>query len=172
MSWCRKQRLIETNPCAELERDEKPKRGRPRGHVPSLDELRAIWTAVESESTAVRDLIRFLILVPLRRTEAASLVWREVDLARAWITIPAARMKAGDEHKLPLSPEALAILSSRRGDAEPRPDAFVFPASMSNGAFDSWHRLPERVPVMTQWARMIAGVEAAQPNVVPLHAAR
>ena len=36
---------------------------RSRDHVPSLDELRAVWNAVENEPQ--RDLVRFLLLVPL-----------------------------------------------------------------------------------------------------------
>ena len=35
LSWCRKQRLIEHNPCDDLDRDERPKPGRARDHVPS-----------------------------------------------------------------------------------------------------------------------------------------
>ena len=50
--------------------------------------------------------------------------WDEFDLAERLWTVPAERMKAGKEHRVPLSDAALAILEdlqkSRRGD-------YVFP---------------------------------------------
>ena len=58
-------------------------------------------------------LIRFLLLVPLRREEAQGLLWSEVDLDEKRITIRAERMKSRQPHSLPLSEPALAILSER-----------------------------------------------------------
>jgi integrase len=48
--------------------------------------------------------------------------WAEIDLAAKLWTIPAERMKAGKEHRVPLSDAAMGILTSmvRKGD-------FVFP---------------------------------------------
>jgi integrase len=144
LSWCRRQGLIEQNPCASLERDEKPKPGRPRDHAPSIGELERVWTAVESEAAHVRDLVWFLLLTPLRLNEAAGLRWSEVDAQRGWIKIAAHRMKNGEAHELPLSPEALAIVMSRRGAGEPEGDALLFPSS-SGKPFDGWTRLMRRV---------------------------
>ena len=67
--------------------------------------------------------------------------WNEIDLLDKTWTVPAARMKAHREHRVPLSPRALAILdemqAARDGDAS---DAFVFPGGkagkpLSNMAF-------------------------------------
>ena len=79
LRWCRKQGLIERNPCEDLDRDERPKPAR-RDHVPTIKTLRAVWTAVEGEPQ--RDLIRLLLLTALRRNEVAGLRWSEVDLER------------------------------------------------------------------------------------------
>ena len=43
LNWCRKQGLIETNPCDALDRSDRPKPGAARDHVPSIATLRAIW---------------------------------------------------------------------------------------------------------------------------------
>jgi integrase len=52
----------------------------------------------------------FTILVAGRRSEVAGARWAEVDLEqRVWV-VPAARMKAGKEHRVPLSDAALDIL--------------------------------------------------------------
>ena len=76
--WCRKQSLIETNPCDALDRHDRPRPSKAREHVPSIETLQAVWHAVEDEWA--RDLVRFLLLLPLRRREAAGLTWSEVDL--------------------------------------------------------------------------------------------
>jgi integrase len=137
LSWCKKQRLIEHNPCDDLDRNERPKPGKARDHVPSLKELRAIWTAAEDE--AQRDLIRFLLLAPLRRDEGAGLLWSEVDLDKGRILIGADRMKNREAHELPLAPQAIAILKSRAPNA-----GLVFPSG-EDKPYDGWTRLIARI---------------------------
>ena len=63
------------------------------------------------KSVAARAL-EFAILTGVRRDEAREAVWSEIDLnAKCW-TIPAERMKAGQEHRVPLSPEAIKGLKA------------------------------------------------------------
>jgi integrase len=50
----------------------------------------------------MRDLVRFLLLIPLRRDEAAGLRWSEVDLDRRLLLIDAERTKNRETHELPL----------------------------------------------------------------------
>ncbi len=78
----------------------------------------------------------FLILTAARSGEVLGAKWQEIDLAAKVWTIPAERMKAGREHRIPLSARAVAIIkemqAGRQGD-------FVFPdptgkKHMSNGA--------------------------------------
>ena len=123
LSWCVKQGLVETNACAALDRDEKPRGASARDHVPSLDELSAVWTAVEAE--AQRDLIRFMLLVPLRRDEAAGLAWSEIDLQLRRIRIPVERTKNDQVHELPLSAPAITMLLARKPTAK---GELVFPS--------------------------------------------
>ena len=82
--------------CDLLERDERPKPGKPRSNVPSLEELRAVWAAVESESANPRDVVRLLLLTACRRDEIVELPWREVDFVNRRLVIPGERMKNGE----------------------------------------------------------------------------
>jgi integrase len=135
--WSRKQGLLEINPCDALDRSDRPKPGKARAHVPELATLRGVWAAVEAEPAHVRDLIRFLLLVPLRRSEASELTWSEVDFDRQppRLVIGGARMKNGEMHELPLSGAAIALLKGRSGTEGPHgPDgpaasALVFPTT-------------------------------------------
>lgn len=76
---------------------------------------------------AVRDgmaarALEFLILTAARTGEVIGARWDEIDLkAKLW-TVPASRMKAKKEHRVPLTDQALKILK-----ALPREADFVFP---------------------------------------------
>lgn len=54
--------------------------------------------------------LEFVILTAARTDEAIAATWQEVDLEKRIWTKPAARMKAGKEHRVPLSDRAIAIL--------------------------------------------------------------
>ncbi|WP_348983120.1 tyrosine-type recombinase/integrase [Devosia sp. 1566] len=54
--------------------------------------------------------LRFLTLTAGRTGEVMGAKWAEIDLARKVWTVPAERMKAGREHRVPLSGPALTIL--------------------------------------------------------------
>lgn len=62
------------------------------------------------------------ILTATRPGEAAGAQWAEFDLGGAVWTIPADRMKAGKEHRIPLSPPVVKLLKTL-----PRGDRNVFP---------------------------------------------
>lgn len=137
--WMAEEGLIDANPCDGLPRRQRPKPSKARDHVPSLAELKAVWAAVEDEPPNVRDLVRLLLLIPLRRDEAAGLRWSEVDLNRARILIAAERMKNGEAHELPLAEQALAILTARK-PANAKGSDLIFPTSEST-AYTGWTRL-------------------------------
>jgi integrase len=70
--------------------------------------------------------LQFLILTTARTSEVVNATWGEIDLDVAVWTIPADRMKAGREHRVPLSRLAVALLREldkhRIGD-------FIFPSA-------------------------------------------
>jgi len=90
----------------------------PYGELPAfVSELRA------RQATAALAL-EFAILTAARSGEVLGARWDEFDLDRAIWTIPAARMKAGREHRVPLSKRALKIANAMH---EARNGAFIFP---------------------------------------------
>jgi integrase len=56
--------------------------------------------------------LEFLILTAARSGEVLGARWDEIDFAGKIWTIPASRMKAAKEHRVPLSARALAILET------------------------------------------------------------
>ena len=71
----------------------------------------------EMDGTASRAL-EFLTLTAVRSGEVRGMLWDEVDLkAKIW-TIPAERMKAKREHRVPLSPIAIEILKNMKREAK------------------------------------------------------
>jgi integrase len=68
--------------------------------------------------------LEFLILTAGRSGEARGARWDEIDLTQRVWKIPAQRMKAGHEHRVPLSEPAIAVL---RAMAQLGTDGFVFP---------------------------------------------
>lgn len=76
--------------------------------------------------------LEFAILTAARTAEVLGARWREIDWAAKVWTIPGARMKAGREHRVPLSEVALRVLETARPlallrNGEPDPAAPVFP---------------------------------------------
>lgn len=70
--------------------------------------------------------LEFTILTAARSSETMGMRWSEVDTDKAVWTIPKGRMKAGREHRVPLSLRALAIIE-KATEFGTDPDAFVFP---------------------------------------------
>ena len=73
--------------------------------------------------------LEFAILTAARTGEAIGATWSEIDLGGAAWTVPAERMKAGREHRVPLSGAALAVLrraAALHGEGTPAPGAPVF----------------------------------------------
>jgi len=56
--------------------------------------------------------LEFLIYTACRSGEARGALWSEIDLKNAVWRIPAQRMKAGREHRIPLSEPAITLLKS------------------------------------------------------------
>jgi integrase len=56
--------------------------------------------------------LEFVVLTACRSGEVRGALWSEIDMEKAVWTIPAERMKAGREHRVPLSPAAKSLLES------------------------------------------------------------
>ena len=75
-------------------------------------EVASFMRVLEQQGGVVSRAFRFVILTALRKNEVLGLRWS--DIAGDLLTIPAVRMKQGKEHRVPLSPAALAILEEQR----------------------------------------------------------
>ncbi len=82
-------------------------------------------------SIAARACLRFLVLTAVRSGEARNAGWSEIDLDAATWTIPGERMKAGREHRVPLSQQALDVLQRVRILDDD--SGLVFPSPMRPG---------------------------------------
>jgi integrase len=78
--------------------------------------------------------LEFCILTAARSGEVLGLRWSEIDFGRAVWTVPATRMKAGREHRVPLSGRAIAIL---RGLAASNQGEFAFAGQRPNKSLSS-----------------------------------
>lgn len=68
--------------------------------------------------------LEFAILTAARTGEVLGATWHEIDFEKALWTVPADRMKAGKEHRVPLSPRAVEILEKTK----PLGKDWLFPA--------------------------------------------
>jgi integrase len=102
-----------------------------RGHhaaMPYEDVAAFIAKLRKREATSALAL-ELCILTAARSGEILGVRWPEIDLDKKIWTVPADRMKAGREHRVPLSPRALAIL---RQLAKVRVSDFVFAGQARN----------------------------------------
>jgi len=75
--------------------------------------------------------LQAVVLTATRSGEARGATWREIDFNEGVWTVPAERMKMKRPHRIPLSPQALAVLEAARAmpSANLKADALVFPGA-------------------------------------------
>jgi len=91
-------------------------------------EIPAFMAALREQDGLGARAFEFLIQTAARTSEVTGLRWREVDLKKRLWTVPGERMKAGNEHRVPLCSRAIAILHAIKPDRLDG-DTFVFPGS-------------------------------------------
>src|SRR5207302_9953656 len=104
-----------------------PKRQRlTRGHhaAMSYTELPAFMSDLQARQATAALTLEFAVLTAARSGEVLGARWDELDLDAGVWTVPSTRMKAGREHRVPLSPMALTIVKAMH---EARNGDFVFP---------------------------------------------
>ena len=96
----------------------------PKRHHPAMPycEVPALMERLRSQEGLAAKALQLLIHTATRTSEVLDATWNEFDLeAKVW-TIPASRMKAGREHRVPLTKPVIALL-----DQLPRQCELVFP---------------------------------------------
>jgi integrase len=110
----------------------KPKRKARIVHHAALPyaEIGDFMAQLRDQSGTSARALEFAILTAARTGEVIGATWGEVNLDGALWTIPAARMKGGREHRIPLAPQALNILralDAERDQQAKAPSDPVFP---------------------------------------------
>lgn len=78
----------------------------------SVDAIGSFMRALRAREGLAARALEFLILTAARSGEVRGATWSEINLATAVWTVPAKRMKAGQEHRVPLSSAAMTLLHS------------------------------------------------------------
>jgi integrase len=91
-------------------------------------EIGAFMSAMANEEGISALALRFAILTAARTGEVIGARWSEIDMSEAVWTVPAGRMKAAREHRVPLADDALdALREVAKLRTNPKLDGFVFP---------------------------------------------
>jgi integrase len=89
----------------------------------AIDDLPAVYAKLTGLESMAALALRFVILTAARAGEVTGARWSEIDMkAKVW-TVPSDRIKAGKTHRVPLSQEAMEILTTARKVAT---DTLVF----------------------------------------------
>jgi integrase len=139
--WCKVNAYCLNNPIEGITKA-LPKHNGKQTHMPALpyaevpmflEKLREANTA-----TAIKLGFEFLILTASRTSEVILAKWTEIDLDTKTWTVPAERMKAKEEHRVPLCERCLEILEAMKKISDS--GEYVFPGRslhqpLSNMAF-------------------------------------
>ena len=131
MKWAVAQGYRDDNPAGDAISATLPKAAVRKQHMRALPTPRSgAALARVKGSGAYRGTMlafEFLVLTAARSGEVRNARWEQIDRAGAVWTIPAERMKAGREHRVPLSPGRSRCSTARRssstdkGSCSPRP---------------------------------------------------
>jgi len=124
-----------------------------RGHHAALPfaEVPAFVAELQDRKATTALALEFTILTAARSGEVRGASWQEIDFEEAVWAVPAARMKAGREHRVPLSQRALAILTDLRKLSDGSPTSLIFSGpkpstGLSDAAFSALLKRMGRKP--------------------------
>ncbi len=130
LDWCLAHGFVETNVAGDSINGALPRMAAVKAHYKALPygEVSEVLQAVEASgaSSTVRLALRFLIFTAARSGEVRGAVWPEIDTGKRVWKIPGERMKAGAEHRVPLSGPAVEII--KRAKKLHKGGELVFPS--------------------------------------------
>ena len=88
-----------------------------------FDSLPAFFRKLSDDTSGAARALQLIILTATRTSETLNARWSEIDVAKKTWTIPADRMKAEVEHRVPLTDASLSIIKAQR---EVTQNEFVF----------------------------------------------
>lgn len=120
MDWCVAQEVSEGNPVSVVNKllPKQPGSRERVQHHPAMP-WRDIPHFVKSilhtgKPTLSKLMLEFLILTAARSGEVRGMSWAEIDFETSTWTVPASRMKAKTDHRVPLSARAMEILAHQK----------------------------------------------------------
>lgn len=131
------------NPCEGVTKFKEVSRDR----FLSADELNRFWAALDAApDQQIADVFRLCLLTGARKSNVLGMRWSALDLAGAVWAI--ADTKQGEPQRVPLMPEAVAILQRLRADADG--SQYVFPAREAES------KVPHLQNIQPHWKGIIA----------------
>jgi integrase len=153
------ERLIIENPCDVLKDKRVDRRIKPRKRYLEKEELKSVAEELSHvhhpsyrkqkkriTNPSIADYLVLLLFTGLRRNEAASLEWRNVDMDNEFFTIE--DTKNHETHIVPMSPPVRAMFEHRIGD-EKKHEKWVFPAKRGDSHLIEPRKQIERIAEIT-----------------------
>lgn len=135
-NWAVERGVLEQSPCAAIR---SPAKTATRDRVLADDELAAILKAAIAIGYPYGSVVQLLALTAQRRGEIVNMRWPEINLDQALWSIPAEHTKSGRAHIVPLSVNAVQLVTSLPMVSR----TFVFPAlgrEAPIAGFSKWKR--------------------------------
>ena len=145
MKWAVAQGYGNDNPTGDAITEALPKLANQVRHMRALPhgEVSGAIEAVNASSAWVGTKLcfEFMVLTAVRPGEARGAMWKEIDFGASVWTIPASRMKATREHRVPLCGRGVDVLSAAQGLRGGSPTAqsagLVFPSARGKQLADA-----------------------------------
>jgi integrase len=114
----------------------------------------------------IRIALKLLLLTMVRPGELLGAAWSELSMdSKVWI-IPASRMKAGREHIVPLSPQAVTLFQQAKGMTD---SPWIFPSRYKAGQHVQPRNATRGLTAMGYGGRLTAhGIRGLQKNSTPV----
>jgi len=144
---------LPANPAHGLRRSDLALEEAPRERVLADDEIRTLWRTLDSLPALYAGAYRLILLTALRPGEVLSLRWTSLqsDAHGRFALLTATDTKGGAGRRVPLSPQAVALLEQVRAlgyDSE-----FVFPSGGKSGHLQNPKAITARLLALSGLAR-------------------
>ena len=122
--------VIDRNPAKDISRRYKPKTPAPRKTYYSIQQLQKLWFPENELREDYRRFLRFMIICPLRMTEASELTGHNLFPDQKELRLSSEATKNNEAFTLPIPLKAIELLKCTNGDSSER----CFQLSSKNGA--------------------------------------
>ena len=136
------EQFLSVNPALSIARKRKPKSPPPKERYYEVDEVQTLWHSADNLKPVYRDYLRFLMVLPLRSTEAAELTWPQVNTDCMEIRLSAAGTKNNSAFTMPITDMAKTILDKAKTAGTAR--AFQL-SNKTNAPMTAWTHFQQMV---------------------------